>query len=63
MNKGLLIGLVVTRLTGCNHYFNSPYGSRWDQRNIPCNATPPNQPGCYDNVHQEGLLNRLLRKD
>ena len=60
MGKGFLVGLAVVLLSGCNHYFNSPYGSRWDQRNIACDATPPNQPGCYDDVYEEGLLNRLL---
>lgn len=63
MKNGFLAGVLLCLLMGCSHYSNSPYGSRQDPRNTPCDATPPNQPGCYDNARQEGLLNRLFDAD
>lgn len=47
-------------LCGCSHFFNSPYGGRGNVHSIACDATPPNQPGCYERQYEEGVLNKLV---
>ncbi|WP_426810842.1 hypothetical protein ABOC32_09425 [Pseudomonas sp. WOUb67] len=60
MKNGFVLGVMVCLLSGCSHFFNSPYGGRNNFQNIACDATPPNQPGCYDRQYEEGALNRLV---
>ncbi|MEG0858647.1 MAG: hypothetical protein RSG79_03590 [Pseudomonas sp.] len=61
MKKEFVMVLMLSGLiSGCSHYFNSPYGDPNDQKNIPCDASPPNQPGCYDKQGGRGLLNQLF---
>lgn len=60
MKSALAYGLAVCLLSGCSNFFNSPYGGRNNFQNIACDATPPNQPGCYDRRHEEGALNKLV---
>jgi len=52
--------IVTCLLTGCSHFSNSTYGSPTSPHKIACDDTPPNQPGCYNREHQEGVLNKLV---
>lgn len=49
MKSGMLALLViaVATLSGCNHFSQGDYRGIHRAGTIPCNGTPPNQPGCY----------------
>lgn len=54
-----LVSLALVMLAGCSHY-SAQYPGR-SASSIACDASPPNQPGCYErNPQEEGLLNRLV---
>ncbi|MBA1189342.1 hypothetical protein G7Z99_09825 [Pseudomonas entomophila] len=53
------LGMVIMVLAGCSHYSGSyPGGSA---NSMACDASPPNQPGCYErSTGEKGLINRLV---
>lgn len=58
-NGSSALGMTILLLAGCSHYSgNYPGGST---HSIPCDASPPNQPGCYERTTGEkGLINQLV---
>ena len=58
-----MLGLIACLISGCSHYSGSSYGGRY-QLEIACDASPPNQPGCYerDDKSIAELLKEFFKK-
>ncbi len=62
-NGFFALGIAIGLIAGCSHYSGGYGDSSTSARAIACDASPPNQPGCYENTYQKGLLNKLFDKD
>ncbi|MCH5508803.1 hypothetical protein [Pseudomonas syringae] len=49
--------LMIALISGCANYSPGKFGGKENPRNISCNATPPNQPGCYEAPTKYGQFN------